>query len=105
MQANARTEEEPLQFNVGVEEEVAANRPVETEESDTGNITEPGIEEEQDEPGRSGEEAPVQRNQEEPEQQPIQPEISGEAGREQETEEEAPLDTFEQTLLDILEED
>ena len=98
-------EEEPLQVNVGAEEEVAANRPVETGESDTGNRTEPGMEEEQDEPGRGGEEAPVQQNQEEPEQQPIQPEIGGEAGKEQETEEEAPLDTFEQTLLDILEED
>ena len=105
MQANAGTEEEPLQVNVGAEEEVAANRPVETGESDTGNRTEPGIEEEQDEPGRSGEEVPVQQNQEEPEQQPIQPEIGGEAGKEQETEEETPLDTFEQTLLNILEEE
>ena len=105
LQANAGIEEEPLQVNVGAEEEVAANRPVETGESDTGNRTEPGMEEEQDEPGRDGEEAPVQQNQEEPEQQPIQPEVGGEAGKEQKTEEEAPLDTFEQTLIDILEED
>ena len=105
LQANAGIEEEPLQVNVGAEEEVAANRPVETGESDTGNRTEPGMEEEQDEPGRDGEEAPVQQNQEEPEQQPIQPEVGGEAGKEQETEEEAPLDTFEQSLLDILEEE
>ena len=92
-------------MNTGAEEEVAANRPVETKESDTGIRTEPGIEEEQDEPGRGGEEAPVQQNQEEPEQQPIQPKVGGEAGKEWETEEEAPLDTFEQTLLDILEEE
>ena len=46
---------------------------------------EPGIEEEQDEPGRNGEEAPVQQNQEEPEQQPIQPEVEGEADKERET--------------------
>ena len=51
------------------------------------------------------EEAPVLQNQEEPERQPIQPEVGGEAGKEREPEEEALLDTFEQTLLDILEED
>ena len=51
LQANAGTEEEPLQVNAGAEEEVAANRLVEIRESDTGNRTEPGIEEEQDEPG------------------------------------------------------
>ena len=102
LQAEAGTQE---QGNTEAEEEVAPNRPVETGESDTGNRTEPGIEEEQDEPGRSGEEAPVQQNQEEPEQQPIQPEVGGEAGKERGTEGEAPLDTIEQTLLDILEED
>ena len=53
------------------EEEFAPNRPVETGESDTGNKTEPGMEAEQEEPGRSGEEAPAPQNQEEPEQQPI----------------------------------
>ena len=107
LQANAGTEEEPLQENAGAEEEVATNRPVETGKSDTSNITEPRIEEEQDEPGRGGEEAPVQQNQleaKEPEQQPIQPEIGREKGKEQETGE-APLDTFEQSLLDILEEE
>ena len=92
-------------MNTGAEEEVAANRPVETGESDTGNGTGPRIEEEQDEPGRGGEEVPVQQNQEEPEQQPIQLEVGGEAGKGRETEGEAPLDIFEQTLLDILEED
>ena len=61
------------------------NRPVETRESDIGNRTEPGIEEEQDELERGGEEGPVQRNQEEPDQQPIQPEIGREAGKERET--------------------
>ena len=71
MQADAGIEEELLQGQTGAEE-VAANRLVETRESDTGNRTEPGMEEEQDEPGRSREEAPVQQNQEEPEQQPIQ---------------------------------
>ena len=102
MQAEVGTQE---QGNTEAEEEVAPNRPVETGKSDTGNRTEPGIKEEQDEPGRSGEEAPVQQNQEEPEQQPIQPEVGGEAGKERGTEGEAPLDTIEQTLLDILEED
>ena len=48
---------------------------------------------------------PVQQNQEEPEQQPIQLEVGGEAGKERGKEGEAPLDTIEQTLLDILEED
>ena len=98
-------EEELGQGNTGSEEEVAANRPVETGESDTGNRTEPGTEEEQEEPGRSGEEAPAPQNQEEPEQQPIQPDVGEEAGKERGVEEEAPLDTFERSLLDILEED
>ena len=65
------------------------------------------MEEEQGEPGTSGEEAPVQQEQAntvKPEQQPIQPEIERETGTEQETGE-APLDTFEQSLLDILEEE
>ena len=106
VQTDAGEEEELRQENTGSEEKAAPNRPVETGESDTGNRTEPGTEEEQDEPGRSGEEAPVQA---EPEQQifaeqPIQPEVGGEAGK-GESEEEAPLDTFERSLLDILEED
>ena len=71
-----------LQVNTEAEEEVAANRPVEIGGSDTGNKTELRMEEEQEEPGRGGEEAPVQQYQEEPEQQPIQPEIGGEAGKE-----------------------
>ena len=41
----------------------------------------------------------------EPEQQPIQPEVGGDTCKERGTEGEAPLDTIEQTLLDILEED
>ena len=40
----------------------------------------------------------------EPEQQQIQPEVGRETGKEQETGE-APLDTFEQSLLNILEEE
>ena len=99
--------EEQLQANVGTEEEIAANRPVETGESDTGNRSEPGMEEEQGEPGRSGEEAPVQQEQakaDELEQQPIQPEIGRETGTEQQIGRE-PLDAFEQSLLDILEEE
>ena len=107
LQANAGTEEEQLQVNAGAEEELAANRPVETGESDTGNRSEPEMEEKQDEPGRSGEEAPVQQEQakaDEPEQQPIQPEIGRETGTEQEIRE-TPLDAFEQSLLDILEEE
>ena len=43
LQANARSEEELLQVNFEAKEEVAANRPVETGESDTGNRTEPGM--------------------------------------------------------------
>ena len=103
-------EEELRQENTGSEEEVALNRPVEIGESDTGNKTEPGMEAEQEEPGRSGEEAPTPQNQAEPEQQffteqPIQLEVGDEAGKEREAEEEAPLDTFERSLLNILEED
>ena len=95
MQANAGTEEEQLQVNAGADEELTANRPVETSETNTGNRLEPGMEEEQDETRRGGEEAPVQQDQveaDEPEQQTIQPEIGGETGKEQETGE-APLDT------------
>ena len=105
LQTDAGEEKELVQGNTGTEEEGAPNRPLETGESDTGNRTEPGREEEQKEPGRSGEEAPTPQNQEEPEQQSIQPEVGEEAGKEREPEEEAPLDTFERTLLDILEED
>ena len=110
MQTDAGEEEELRQENIGSEEEAAPNRPVETGESDTGNRTEPGTEEEQEEPGRSGEEAPAPQNQEESEQQffteqPVQPEVGDEAGKERVAEEEAPLDTFERSLLDILEED
>ena len=38
-------------------------------------------------------------------EQPIQPEVGDEACKERESKEEAPLDTFERSLLDILEED
>ena len=96
--------EEQLQENVGTEEEVAANRPVETGESDTGNGSEPRMEDEQSESGRSGEEAPVQQERakaDEPEQQPIQPEIERGTSIEQQIGV-APLDAFEQSLLDIL---
>ena len=55
VQINEATTVEQLQANTGAEEEIAANRPVETGESDTGNGSDPGMEEEQDEPGRSGE--------------------------------------------------
>ena len=44
---------EQLEANAGAEEELAANRPVETGESDTGNRSEPEMEEKQEEPGRS----------------------------------------------------
>ena len=99
-----------MQVNAGTEEELAANRPVETGESDTDNRSEPEMEEKQDEPGRSGEEAPVQQEQakaDEPEQQPIQPEDGRETGPEQQTGGAplAPLDAFEQSQLDILEEE
>ena len=107
LQANVRAEEEQLQVNTGAEEEIATDRLVETGESETGNRSKPGMEEEQDEPGRSGEEAPVQQEQakaDEPEQQPIQSEIGKETGTEQAIGE-APLDAFEQSLLDILEEE
>ena len=67
MQTDVGEEEELVQGNAGTEEEVEPNRPVETGESDTGNRTEPGMEEEQEEPGRSGEEAPTPQNQEESE--------------------------------------
>ena len=99
--------EEQLQANDGTKGEVAANQPVETGESDTGNGPEPGMEEEQREPEGSGEEASVQQERtrvDEPEQQPIQPEIERETGTEQQIGE-APLDSFEQSLLDILEEE
>ena len=89
------------------EEEITANQPVETGESDTGNRSEPGMEEEQEEPERSGEEAPIQQEQakeDEPEQQPIQPEIGREIGTEQQSGRE-PLDAFKQSLLDILDEE
>ena len=48
VQTDVGEEEELRQENTGSEEEVAPNRPVETGESDTGNRTEPGKEEEQD---------------------------------------------------------
>ena len=99
--------EEQLQGNVGTEEDVAATQPVETGESDTGNGQEPGTEEEQREPEGSREEEPVQQEQtrvDEPEQQPPRPEADREAGTEQQTGE-APLDSFEQSLLDILDEE
>ena len=110
MQANVGAEEEQLQVNTGAEEEIAANRPVETGESDTGNRSEPEMEEKQDEPGRRREEEPVQQEQakaDHPEQQPIQPEDGRETGPEQQTGGAplAPLDAFEQSLLDILEDE
>ena len=70
-----------MQANAGTKEEITANRSVEIWESDTGNRLEPGMEEEQGEPGRSGEEAPVQQEQakaDEPEQQAIQPKVGRE---------------------------
>ena len=97
--------EEQLQATAETEEEIAANRPVETGESDTGNGLEPGMEDEQREPGRSGEEAPVQQERaraDELGQQPIQLAIERETGTEQQIRG-APLDAFEQSLLDILE--
>jgi hypothetical protein len=109
VQTDIGEEEEPRQENTGPEEEVTLNQPVETGESDTGNRTEPEIEEEQDEPERSGEGISVPPVLKEPEQpvfaeHPIQLEVGGEADK-GDAEEEAPLDTFEQNLLDILEED
>ena len=65
------------------------------------------MEDEQREPERSGEEAPVQQEQaraDEPEQQPIQPEIKRKTGTEQQIGG-PPLDAFEQSLLDILQEE
>ena len=65
------------------------------------------MEDEQREPGKSGEEAPVQQEQaraNEPEQQPIQPELEREKGTESQIRG-APLDAFEQSLFDILEEE
>ena len=99
--------EEQLQANAGTEAEIAANRPVETGESDTGNGLEPEMEDEQREPGRSGEEAPVQQERaraDELGQQPIQLAIERETGTEQQIRG-APLDAFKQSLLDILEEE
>ena len=99
--------EEQLQANVRTEEEIAANPLVEIGESDTGNGSEPGMEDEQREPERSGEEALVQQERgkaDEPEQQPIQPEIERETGTKQQIGG-AQLDAFEQSLLDILEEE
>ena len=110
LQTDVGEEEELRQENIGSGEEAAPNRPVETGESDTGSRTEPRTEEEQEEPGQSGDEAPAPQDQAESEQQifpeqPIQPEVGDQAGKEREAEEEAPLDTFERSLLDILEED
>ena len=67
LQTDDWEEEELGQGNIGSEEEVAPNRPVETGESNNWNRTEPGTEEEHEEPGRSGEEAPAPQNQEESE--------------------------------------
>ena len=99
--------EEQLQENVGTAEEVAATQPVDTGESDTRNGQDPGTEEEQREPEGCGEEELVQQEKtrvDEPEQQPPRPEADREAGTEQQTGE-APLDSFEQSLLDILDEE
>ena len=99
--------EEQLQENVGTEEEVATTQPVETGESDTGKGPDPGTEEEQKGLEGIGEQASVQQEQirvEEPEQQPPQPETERETSMEQQTGE-PPLDPFEQSLLDILDEE
>ena len=85
---------------------MAATQPVETGENDTGNGQEPGTEEEQREPEGSGEEEPMQQEHtrmDEPEQQSPRPEADREVGTEQQKSE-APLDSFEQSLLDILDE-
>ena len=86
---------------------MAATQPVETGENDTGNGQEPGTEEEQREPEGSGEEEPVQQEQtrvDEPEQQPPRPAIDKEAGTKHQTNK-APLDPFEKSPLDILDEE
>ena len=99
--------EEQLQGNVGTAEDVTATQPVDTGESDTGNGQELGTEEEQWELEGRGEEEHVQQEKtrvDEPEQQPPRPETEREAGTEQQTGE-APLDSFEQSQLDILDEE
>ena len=86
---------------------MAATQPVETGESETGNGKEPGTKEEKRKPEGIGEEAPVQQEQtsiDEPEQQPPQPETEAETCTEQQIGE-APLDPFEQSLRDILDEE
>ena len=86
---------------------MAATQPVETGESETGNGKEPGTKEEKRKPEGSGEKALVQQEQsriDEPEQQPPQPETERETGTEQQIGE-APLEPFEQSLLDILDEE
>ena len=86
---------------------MAANQSVDNGESDNGDGKDPGMEEEQREPEGSGEEELVQQEQtrvQEPEQQPSRPEADKEAGLEQQTNE-ATLDPFNQSLLDILDEE
>ena len=88
-------------------EDVVVTQPVDTNERDTGDGQEPGTEEEQREPEGSREEEPVKQEQtrmDEPEQQSPRPEADREAGTEQQTSE-APLDPFDQSLLDILDEE
>ena len=105
VQTDAGEEEEQRQENTGSEEEVAPNRPVETGESDSGNKTEPGMEAEQEEPGGAERKHRHHITKKNRSNIQSQPEVGEEAGKERESEEEAPLDTFEQTLLNILEED
>ena len=99
--------EEQLQGNVGTTQDVVATELVDTGESDTGSGQEPGTEEGQRELEGSGEEDPVEQEQtrvDEPEQQPPRPEADREACIEQQTDM-APLDSFEKSLLDILDEE
>ena len=85
----------------------AVQQLVVTGESDTGDGKEPEAEEEQREPKGCGEEEPVQQEQtrvDEPEQQPPRPAIDKEAGTKHQTNK-APLDPFEKSPLDILDEE
>ena len=74
---------------------------------DTSDRQDPEAEGEQQESEERGAGEPVQQEQtrvEEPEQQPPQPESDKAVGTEQKSNE-APLDPFEQSLLDILDEE
>ena len=99
--------EEQLHREAGTTKDVATNQPVDTGESDTNDGQDPGTEEEQRELEGSREEEPLQQGQtrvDELKQQPSRPEADKEKGTEQQTSK-APLDPFEQSLLDILDEE